>query len=85
MIILFIIINVLLSKLNLNRVTSNINNVSLDVTLGGLNDSESETLNLIKTNPKITREDIAAVINKNIRTVQRIDNSLVAKGYLIDN
>lgn len=65
------------------RVTSNINSVSLDVTLAGLNDSEIKTLNLIKTNPKITREDIATVINKNIRTVQRITNSLVEKGYLI--
>lgn len=62
---------------------SNINSVSLDVTLAGLNDFEIKTLNLIKTNPKITREDIATVINKNIRTVQRITNSLVEKGYLI--
>lgn len=64
-------------------VTSNINSVSLDVTLAGLNDSEIKTLNLIKTNPKITRQDISTVINKNIRTVQRITNSLVKKGYLI--
>lgn len=63
------------------RATSN--SVSLDVTLTELNDSEIKTLNLIKTNPKITREDIATVINKNIRTVQRITNSLVKKGYLI--
>ena len=52
------------------RVTSNINSVSLDVTLAELNDSEIKTLNLIKTNPKITREDIATVINKNIRTIR---------------
>ena len=62
---------------------SNINSVSLDVILAGLNDSEIKTLNLIKTNLKITRKDIATVINKNIRTVQRITNSLVEKGYLI--
>ena len=63
--------------------TSNINSVSLDVTLAGLNDSEIKTLNLIKTNPKITREDIATVLNKKVRTVQRMTNSLVEKGYLI--
>lgn len=65
------------------RVTQNVNNVTLDVTLIGLTDSEVETMNLIKANPKITREEIATVINKNVRSVQRITNSLVAKGYLI--
>lgn len=40
-------------------------------------------MNLIKANPKITREEIATVINKNVRSVKRITNSLVAKGYLI--
>lgn len=65
------------------RVTENRNNVYLDVTLDGLNDLEIEALNLIKTNPKITREEIGTFIKKNIRTVQRITNSLVSKGFLI--
>ena len=66
-----------------HRVTQNVNNVTLDVTLIGLTDSEVETMNLIKANPKITGEEIATVITKNVRSVQRITNSLAAKGYLI--
>ena len=66
-----------------DRVTNNGDNVTLDVTLVDLSSSEKETYLLIKSNPKITREEIATNISKNIRTVQRITNSLVAKGYIL--
>lgn len=37
----------------------------------------------IKNNNKITREELARLIKKNTRTVQRILNGLVNSGYLI--
>ncbi len=66
-----------------NRVTSNGENVTLDVTLDDLNDSEIDVYNLIKTNSKITRDEIAIKLGKAVRTVQRITNSLVIKGYIL--
>lgn len=66
-----------------DRVTNGSNNVTLNVTLDDLNPSEKEAYSLIKSNPKITREEIAEKISKNIRTVQRITNSLVVKGYIL--
>lgn len=65
------------------RPTSDINNSSYTITLPTLNKSEKETLNLIKANPKITREEIGTTINKNTRTVQRITDSLITKGYIV--
>lgn len=40
-------------------------------------------LNLIESNPKITRNEIAIKINKTVRTVQRITDKLVEKKKLI--
>lgn len=65
------------------RVTNNPKNVTNDVTLSNLKLSEKEVYELIKANSKITREDISNKINKNIRKVQRITNSLVLKGYIL--
>ncbi len=63
--------------------TSNGENVTLDVTLDDLNDSEIDVYNLIKTNSKITRDEIAIKLGKAVRTVQRITNFLVIKGYIL--
>ncbi len=63
--------------------TSNGENVTLDVTLDDLSDSEIDVYNLIKTNSKITRDEIAIKLGKAVRTVQRITNSLVIKGYIL--
>ncbi len=70
-------------KFIFDRVTSNGENVTLDVTLDDLNDSEIDVYNLIKTNSKITRDEIAIKLGKAVRTVQRITNSLVIKGYIL--
>ncbi len=48
-----------------------------------LNKTEQIVFNLIKSNPKITRSEISIKINKTIRTVQRITDKLVDKGFLI--
>ena len=54
---------------------------------GGMDGSEThEAISLmiaIKNDQKITREELAALIDKNTRTVQRILNGLVSSGYLI--
>lgn len=42
-----------------------------------LNKTEKEVLRLLKENPRITRDEIAEVINKTVRTIQRILNNLV--------
>ena len=52
-------------------------------TLGDLTPLEKEVHSLLKKNQKITRNEIAVKLNKNIRTVQRITNSLVIKGYIL--
>ena len=65
-----------------NRVTENNRHVTVDVTLNDLNETEKDVYNLIKDNPKITRDEMALKINKTIRTIQRITNSLVSKGYI---
>ena len=57
--------------------------VTVDVTLNDLNETEKDIYNLIKDNPKITRDEMALKINKTIRTIQRITNSLVSKGYIL--
>lgn len=66
-----------------NRVTENNRHVTVDVTLNDLNETEKDIYNLIKDNPKITRNEMALKINKTIRTIQRITNSLVSKGYIL--
>ena len=49
-------------------------NVTLDVTL-----DESVVINLLKNEPQITQEKIAQAINKSVRTVKRIIDSLKEK------
>lgn len=65
------------------RVTENNKNITLDVTLKELTDLEKEVYLMIKSNSKITRTQIGAKILKTERTVQRITNSLVIKGFII--
>lgn len=48
-----------------------------------LNKTEQIVFSLIKNNPKITRSEISIKVSKTIRTVQRITNKLVDKGFLI--
>ena len=48
-----------------------------------LSDEERTIMIAIKNNNKITREELARLIDKNIRTVQRILNGLVSSRYLI--
>lgn len=48
-----------------------------------LNKAEQIVFSLIKNNPKITRSEISIKVSKTIRTVQRITNKLVDKGFLI--
>lgn len=67
-----------------NRVTENNRHVTVDVTLvNDLNETEKDIYSLIKDNPKITRDEMALKINKTTRTIQRITNSLVSKGYIL--
>lgn len=71
-------------KINKNLAESDFNNRELIIK--GFDYSyyyEKEILNLIKVNSKITREVMALKINKNIRTIQRITNTLVSKGYIL--
>lgn len=64
--------------------TENNRHVTVDVTLvNDLNETEKDIYSLIKDNPKITRDEMALKINKTIRTIQRITNSLVSKGYIL--
>lgn len=64
--------------------TENNRHVTVDVTLvNDLNETEKDIYSLIKDNPKITRDETALKINKTIRTIQRITNSLVSKGYIL--
>ncbi len=65
------------------RETENGKNVTVGVTLNDLTESEKAIFDLINANSKITREDMALKINKNVRTIQRITNSLVTKGYIL--
>ena len=59
-------------------------NVTLDVTLYPELSNEEKTIMIaIKNNNKITRKELAGLIKKNTRTVQRILNGLVSSGYLI--
>lgn len=71
------------SHLFFYRVTENNRHVTVDVTLNDLNETEKDIYSLIKDNPKITRDEMALKINKTIRTIQRITNSLVSKGYIL--
>jgi len=47
-----------------------------------INTMEKVVLDLLKTNPKITYEQIAEIINKNRKTVQRTINSLKKRGII---
>ena len=66
-----------------DRLTKYSRDVTIENNHNDLNSSEKVIYNLIKANSKITRDDIASAIDKNVRTVQRITNSLVAKGYIL--
>jgi len=67
-------------KFNINRVT----NVTLDVGLyPELSNEEKNNNDCNQNNNKITREELAMLIKKNTRTVQRILNGLASSGYLI--
>lgn len=48
-----------------------------------LTDLEEKVYRLINNNVKISREEIANILGIGIRSVQRITNSLVKKGYLL--
>ena len=67
------------------RVTKNNENVTLDDTLDSLTDSEKKVYLMIKADPKITRAKIGSKISRTKRTVQRITNSLIIKGFIIRN
>ena len=59
------------------NVTSDITNVSF------LTKSELAVYNLLKENPNYTRDEIAAKINKTVRTVQRALETLKNKEYIV--
>ncbi len=61
------------------RIQSDIQNVTLDVTLSG---SEMSVLAILKQKPDSTREEIAEKMAKTVRTVQRALDSLKEKGYI---
>jgi len=48
-----------------------------------LNDDEKNMSELISSNKKISKEDLAKKIGKSQRTVQRIISSLISKGYVV--
>ncbi len=54
-----------------------------NLALSGLTPNERAVYALIKGNTRITREEIAKSIGRTVRTVQRITNSLVDKGYIV--
>ncbi len=54
-----------------------------NLALSGLTPNERAVYALIKGNTRITREEIAKSIGRTVRTVQRITNSLVDKGYIL--
>lgn len=47
-----------------------------------LNETELAVLKLLKKKPRITRNEIAKSLSKNIRTIQRTLTSLKNKGYI---
>ena len=47
-----------------------------------LNETELAVLKLLKKKPRITRNEIAESLSKNIRTIQRTLTSLKNKGYI---
>ncbi len=59
-------------------------NVTVDDTLkSNMTENEKIIYKAICQNIKITRADLSIILDKSERTIQRILNSLVSKGYLI--
>ncbi|MDY5298401.1 MAG: winged helix-turn-helix transcriptional regulator, partial [Candidatus Enteromonas sp.] len=48
-----------------------------------LSDIEMFVFTEIKNNPKITRAELSNTVGRSVRSIQRIANTLVEKGYLI--
>ena len=48
-----------------------------------LSDIEMFVFTEIKNNPKITRTELSNTVGRSVRSIQRIANTLVEKGYLI--
>ncbi|MDO5423031.1 MAG: putative DNA binding domain-containing protein [Eubacteriales bacterium] len=61
------------------EIQSDIQNVTLDVTLNG---TEMAVLAILKQKPDSSRDEIAEKISKTVRTVQRALDSLRDKGYI---
>lgn len=61
------------------QIQSDIFDVTLNVTL---NETEKAIFALLKKKPDSSREELADKISKSVRTVQRLLNSLVDKGYI---
>lgn len=53
-----------------------------NVAITTLNETELAVLKLLKKKPRITRDEIAESLSKNIRTIQRTLTSLKNKGYI---
>lgn len=47
-----------------------------------LNETELAVLKLLKKKPRITRDEIAESLSRNVRTIQRTLTSLKNKGYI---
>ncbi len=61
-----------------NGTISVINNDTIDLT-----ENEKFVYNTLKNNSKTTREELSELLDKSERTIQRILNSLVQKGFII--
>lgn len=48
-----------------------------------LNKTEKEIVRLVKNNSKITQQEIAEIMNLNVRTIKRNFKKLIEKGYII--
>lgn len=64
------------------RVTSK-NELTMQEDLTDLNKTEIKILNMLKENNRITQEELAVILNINIKTTERNINSLKNKGYII--
>ena len=65
--------------------TENNRHVTVDVTLNDLNETEKDVYNLIKDNPKITRDEMALKINKNYQNDSKNYKFIGFEGIYIAN
>lgn len=66
----------------INGTNDGVNDINRD-TNKDLTLNELQVYDLISGNPKVTIDNLSALTGKSVRTIQRILNSLVEKGYIV--